>query len=296
VTVAVGDAVIFVNTGTENHDIVLTNGVVAPLLHPGESYSLVMTTAGQISYKETGFTQTYKGRIVVNPGSTGQISLASPAPFIAYGGQVALSGHANLAAGGTVILSSHAAAGVHASRRCGGRTSSTAAASGWTSTAGPLGLSSTGTFAFVVRPTRATTYRVESGDGQVCSTALTVQVRPLVTLRASSHRVKTGRSVTLYARVQPAAASTALVLSRLEAASGWRKVTTAQTSPNGTARFTFVAPQGKTRLHLSTSAHGGSRGNYLAATGNAVEITGVGSGPATAHATKHAAKHHRKKH
>jgi len=141
----------------------------------------------------------------------------------------------------------------------------------------------------------STTYRAESTDGKTCSPALTVQVRPVLTMRVSTRKTATGRPVQVQATVRPATAALSVVLLAFSRTSGWRKVATAPTSSAGTARFTFVARQGPTRLHVATSAKGGARGAFVSGTSPSLVVTGVGPGPTAARHVHHHAKHARTK-
>jgi len=291
-TIAVGDSVTFTNAGSQNHDIVMPNeNYTAPLLRPGASATLQMKTVGKFPFTETGFTRAHRGTIVVlaaSPG-TSALTIGAETGSVVYGGHVTLDGHSTMPSGTPIVLLAHI--GGHAPKKC----ASAAAASpqaGWVPVGQPSGVGADGAYTFVVSPTISTTYRVESTDGKVCSTTFTMQVRPVVTMRVSTVKTHTGKPVTIAGTVRPATAATSLVLTALDRSTGtWRKLAALPTSSAGSARFSFVALHGPTRLRVATSAKG-VRGAYLDGTSRSVVVTGIGTAPVT---TKH--KHHRvKKH
>jgi plastocyanin len=291
-TIAIGDSVTFVNAGAENHDVFMPNeNYTAPLLRPGSSTSLQMKSVGKFPYTETGFTKAHRGTIVVLAAAPGTIPLTldAAAGFVVYGGQATLTGKSTMPAGTPLVLLAHL--GNRAPKKCATKASATPSA-GWAPVGNPSGVGPDGTYSFVVTPTISTTYRVESTDGKVCSPTLTMQVQPVVSLRAASVKTHTGRPVTITGTVKPATAATSLSLMSLVRATGtWRKLATKPTSPSGSARFTFHALHGSTRLRVATSAKG-VRGAYLAGTSRSLVVTGVGAAPAASTKHKHRAKKH----
>ena len=86
-----GDTVKWVNTDTQNHQVVSNNGsFVSPILGPGKTYSLRFTAAGTYRYHD-GLNPSVKGVVSVTgppPAVTAGVSL----PIIVYGQSVSLSG------------------------------------------------------------------------------------------------------------------------------------------------------------------------------------------------------------
>jgi plastocyanin len=294
-TVTVGDVITFTNAGIENHDILApTANYTAPLLRPGQSTSLTMDKLGKFPYVETGFTHSHRGMILVTaPAGQSALSLQSRTAFVLFGANASLTGRTSLPPGTSIVLVSHA--GARAPKRCTA-TATSNSQTGWAPVGTPTQVGPDSTFAFTVTPQIATSYRAQAADGSACSLPITLQVRPVVTMSVSATKTKTGTPVTIRAAVRPAAAATSLVLLAYNKASGvWRKVMTAPTTPSGTARLTFVATQGTTRLHVAMATKGAARGAYLAGTSSSRTVTGVGAPPAAvSHSHKH--KHARKKH
>jgi len=213
-TVVIGDSVTFTNGGSENHDVVMPNAnYTAPLLHPGDSTTLQLKTAGKYAYTETGFSHTHHGTIIVNAssGSGTPLTLSAGAGLVVYGAHATLEGQSTMPPGTAVALYAHA--GNRASNKCS-KTAAAYAQAGWTPVGSPSAVGADGRFSFVVTPTITTMYRAVSTDGQTCSTAVQMQVRPIVTIHVSPARTKTGRSVAITSTVHPATATTSLVLAQ----------------------------------------------------------------------------------
>ena len=292
-TVVIGDSVTFTNGGSENHDVVMPNAnYTAPLLHPGDSTTLQLKTAGKYAYTETGFSHTHHGTIIVNAssGSGTPLTLSAGAGLVVYGAHATLEGQSTMPPGTAVALYAHA--GNRASNKCS-KTAAAYAQAGWTPVGSPSAVGADGRFSFVVTPTITTMYRAVSTDGQTCSTAVQMQVRPIVTIHVSPARTKTGRSVAITSTVHPATATTSLVLMLYDrSTSTWRKAATVATSKSGITRFSFVVPQGPTRLRVATAAKN-AKGPYLTAASPSVVVTGVGAPPVTA---RHSNSKHKKRH
>ena len=86
-----GDTVKWVNSDTQNHQVVSNNGsFVSPILGPGKTYSHRFTAAGTYHYHD-GLNAAVKGTVSVTgppPAVTAGVSL----PIIVYGQSVSLSG------------------------------------------------------------------------------------------------------------------------------------------------------------------------------------------------------------
>lgn len=295
-TVTIGDSVNFANAGIQNHDILIpTYNYTGPLLKPGQSTSLQMNTLGKFPFTETGFARPHRGTInvVATTSTADPLTLGAGAAVVQYGSHATLRGHTLMPPGTRLVLLAHA--GNRPPKKCVSKGGASPQA-GWAPVGTPASVSTAGTFSFVVAPTIATAYRAATTDGKLCSLPVTMQVRPVVTMHASTVRTKTGNPVRISATVRPAAAATSLMLMSYRRSSGaWQRVATVSTTQAGTAHFTFVAAQGATRLRVSTSAKG-IRAAYLSANSPSIVVVGVGAPPVTP--SKHTKKHHttKKKH
>jgi plastocyanin len=294
-TITMGDSVTFTNTGGENHDVLMANAnYTGPLLHPGDSTTLQLKTVGKYPYTETGFSHPHHGTIIVTASASSgtPLTLSGGAGLVVFGAHATLQGKSTMPAGTQVALYAHP--GSRAPNKCS-KNAAAYAQAGWLPVGSASAVGADGTFSFVVSPTVSTMYRAVSTDGQTCSSAVQMQVRPVVTIHRSAAKAKTGQPVAITGSVRPAAATSSLTLMSYDRVSKtWRKVATTATSKAGTAHFSFLALQGPTRLHVATAAKGGGHGSYLDATSPSVVVTGVGAAPAPARHAKHAK--HKKKH
>src|SRR5436853_1742330 len=91
VTIKTGDAVKWVNTDTQNHQVVSNNGsFVSPILGPGKSYSHTFNAAGTFRYYD-GLNAAVKGVVKVS-GPAPAVSVGLNKPVVNYGESAVLSG------------------------------------------------------------------------------------------------------------------------------------------------------------------------------------------------------------
>jgi plastocyanin len=94
VTINQDDSVVWRNTDTIDHQVVANGGQFAsPILDPGERYTFTFRNAGTYRYHD-GLHPTRRGTITVR-GAPPQVTFATSAPAVKYGGQVTLSGVVN---------------------------------------------------------------------------------------------------------------------------------------------------------------------------------------------------------
>src|SRR2546423_3152265 len=91
VTIKTGDTVTWVNSDTQNHQVVSNNGsFVSPILGPGKRYSHTFNAAGTYHYHD-GLNPASKGSVVVN-GPPPAVTIGLSRPIVVYGEKVILSG------------------------------------------------------------------------------------------------------------------------------------------------------------------------------------------------------------
>jgi hypothetical protein len=89
-----GDTVRWVNSDTQNHQVVSNNGsFVSPILGPGKTYSHRFTAAAIYRYHD-GLNAAVKGTVRVT-GPPPAVTIGASLPIIVYGQQVTLSGTAS---------------------------------------------------------------------------------------------------------------------------------------------------------------------------------------------------------
>jgi plastocyanin len=90
-TVKTGDTVKWVNSDTQNHQVVSNNGsFVSPILGPGKTYSHRFDAAGTYHYHD-GLNAAVKGTVKVT-GPPPSVTIGASLPIIVYGQSVSLSG------------------------------------------------------------------------------------------------------------------------------------------------------------------------------------------------------------
>jgi len=297
ITLNVGDSVTFTNSDTVNHSIVTKTpagytpgGFVSDPIRPGQSYSVGLGTAGQISYVQTGFGRSYSGKILVKP--VGALTLATSEKTITYGASITIGGKSPIPSS-TVLITSHSKGNSSGGGGSGGGSWQTVA----TVTAG-----SDGSFSTTVKPTSSTSYRAQTAPGQspsksevLTSSTITVTVMPQLTLRATGPRVvHQGKVITLTGQIVPADGSSTLTLIGYDVSRGsWTTVSTRPVGHlTGVATFHFTVPHGETSLRLTVSKSDRLQPGLLK-TGTAQSLVVRGTGPVPPPAT---GKHHKKKH
>lgn len=161
VTINLNDAVTWRNTDTIDHQVVANGGQFAsPILDPGESYTFVFRNSGTFRYHD-GLHPTRRGTITVR-GLAPQITLATSAPVVKFGGQATLSGTVNNnRAGETVTIVQLPA----------GQTTKQVIAT--------LQTTANGAFSFLVTPQLNTTFQAQWRGRE---SSVTIQVQPMIKL------------------------------------------------------------------------------------------------------------------
>ena len=161
VTINLNDAVTWRNTDTIDHQVVANGGQFAsPILKAGQSYTFTFRNSGTFRYHD-GLHPTRRGTITVR-GLAPQVTLATSAPVVKYGGQAVLSGTVNNnRAGETVTIVQLPA----------GQTTKQVIATLQTTT--------NGAFSFAVTPQLNTAYQAQWRGRE---SSVTVQVQPMIKL------------------------------------------------------------------------------------------------------------------
>jgi len=161
VTINQNDAVAWKNTDTIDHQVVANGGQFAsPILDPGESYAFTFRNSGTFRYHD-GLHPSLRGTVTVR-GAPPQITLATSAPVVKFGGQVTLTGTVNNnRAGQTVTIVQLPA----------GQTTKQVIATLQTTT--------NGAFSFAVTPQLNTTYQAQ---WRTAENSVIVQVQPMIKL------------------------------------------------------------------------------------------------------------------
>jgi plastocyanin len=161
VTINHDDSVTWTNTDTIDHQVVANGGSFAsPILKPGKSWTRVFRNGGTFRYHDS-LHPTLRGTLIVR-GAPDQVTLATSAPVVKFGGTVTLTGAvSNKKAGETVTLV----------QLPYGQTTKQVVATLQTTTGGA--------FTFTVSPQVNTTYQAQ---WKALESSVIVQVQPVIKL------------------------------------------------------------------------------------------------------------------
>jgi plastocyanin len=161
VTINEDDSVTWTNVDTIDHQVVANQGSFAsPILKPSKTYTRAFRSGGTFHYHDA-LHPTLRGTVVVR-GAPPQVTLATSAPVVKYGGQVTLTGTvSNKKSGETVTLV----------QLPYGQTTKQVVATLQTTTGGA--------FSFNVTPQLNTTYQAQ---WKTLESSVVVQVQPMIKL------------------------------------------------------------------------------------------------------------------
>jgi plastocyanin len=234
-----GDTVKWVNTDTQNHQVVSNNGsFVSPILGPGKTYSHRFTAAGPYHYHD-GLNAAVKGTVRVTgppPAVTAGVSL----PIIVYGQQVSLSG---------TVSSGNANEQVTIYQQPYPQSSFAQLTTVLTTTGGAWNL--------VLSPSPKILTQYQAKWNGRTSVTVGVQVRPRIRLSQ-----RNGRFTTI---VQSGAshAGRSVLAQRLSRFGQWVTLKRVRLGGQSSAVFRLVLPKGKSRIRVAMSVNQAGAG-YLA--------------------------------
>jgi plastocyanin len=256
-TATLGDTVTFVNNDYNIHTVVdNATGLQSPALAPGDAYPWVLTTSGRLSYRQEGKPG---GSGVIVVARTGSVTLKASKRSVAYHSGSLLSG-----------TSSFPTYPVKIEQRSKGDNR-------WSDTA-TLTPAADGSFLLPVLPERSVQYRANVFSGELLSTPVAVDVRPILTLSARRRSAPGGSLLTFTARAVPAEAANSIELARFDSQrQTWRRVLTRGTG-TGSVVFRWRVEYGRSLLRAQVTKHGLVIG-YAEASSRSVLVTGTGTAP-----------------
>ena len=161
VTVNQDDSVTWKNVDTIDHQVVANGGQFAsPILGKGKSWTFTFRNSGTFRYHD-GLHPTLKGTVTVR-GAPPQVTLATSAPVVKFGGQVTLSGAINSKRAGQTVTIVQLPAG---------QTTKQVVAT--------LQTGNEGVFSFTASPQLNTTYQAQWRGAE---SSVIVQVQPVIKL------------------------------------------------------------------------------------------------------------------
>ena len=239
VTIKTGDIVRWVNSDTQNHQVVSNNGsFVSPILTPGKAYSHRFQAAGTYRYHD-GLNAAVKGVVKVT-GPPPAVTIGVSLPIIVYGQQVTLSG---------VVSSANANEKVTIYAQPYPQASFQELTTVLTTTGGAWNL------ILSPSPKIGTMYQAR-WNGRISAT-VGVGVRPRIRLAYRNGRFST--------RVESATshAGRFVIAQRLSRFGQWVTLKKARLGGKSGAIFRMRLPQGKSRIRVAMSVNQAG-GGYLA--------------------------------
>jgi len=174
VSVQTGDSVTWTNKDTVNHQVVCaTCPFTSPVLTPGQTYSFTFTKVGKFTTVDP-LNKNKKGTVTVAAATAAGLSLTATPRVVTYGNATTLSG---------TLASGQANQKIDIlAQPCGEKAAKVVTTV--TTTTG-------GAFTYQAKPTMLTSYQSQSKPN-LSSSAVSVSVRPVVTLRRNAlHRFTT---------------------------------------------------------------------------------------------------------
>lgn len=246
VTIQWGETVTFTNGDTIPHAIVIPRvPFTSDTIQPGASFPYTFAGRdGRYNVRQAGG-RTASATVVVE--LSGEVTLVEPATPLPYGRELTLRGTSGVL--GHPVSIEQRGAGEEDWREV--------------ATADPA---PDGAFEAQLTPVAGARYRATAAAGQLRSRAVSVEIEPVLVLRASTRTTSTGATVTFTARVRPASASRRAVLEAFDAErKRWITVATGRVSSAGTATFRWRAAAGRTMLRAAVDRRGLATGYTTAA-------------------------------
>jgi plastocyanin len=239
VTIKTGDTIKWVNTDTQNHQVVSNNGsFVSPILGPGKTYSHRFNASGTYRYHD-GLNATVTGVVKVT-GPPPAVTVGVSLPIIVYGQQVVLSG---------TVSSGNSNEKVTLYQQPYPQTSFAEMTTVLTTTGGAWNL--------VLSPSPKILTQYQAKWNGRTSVTVGVQVRPRIRLSYRNGRFATAvQSATSHA-------GRSVQAQRLSRFGQWVTMKRVRLGGKSTAVFRLRLPKGKSRIRVAMSVNQAGAG-YLA--------------------------------
>jgi plastocyanin len=272
-TVGAGETVTFSNATPGTITLASKRGgIPATVLAPNQVYTKVFPTPGSYPYQEDlGGGHQFRATVVVTAQSAqGTATLKASKTSVAWGTKVTLHGHSPLP-GAQVTLQSHQRG------------------SAWATVALPTAITpaTDGTFSVTFTAKSSLSYRLSvasTGRRPLFSPTTTVQVHAGIRTTVTTHRTKTGHSVTVRVYIRPVNASPSVMLQRFnKERGGWARIAVKHVNPKtGVAVFTWPVLEGPTKIRGALSQRT-MRAGIDAVNSPYTIVTGVGKPPERPH-------------
>jgi hypothetical protein len=260
-TVKWGDTVVWTNADSRPHRITIPRlNVETPFVGPGGTLTHVFDgRRGSYGYRQLGSGPNRLGYVFVE--LEGSVTLNASKTAVRWGNAIRLSG--------TSTFKGYPIKLVGRVPGSGARWAQVAQAT----TGGDGG------FSFEIKPEHGAQYRAQAAADQIASPSVRVSVMPNLTLTARSRRVRTGKTVTLVAKVTPAHAATLIDLQRQDVRRSRWLMELRKPVRGGVVTFKWKVEKGRNRIRLAVRPLGLKAG-WSESFSAAVIVTGVGDPPA----------------
>jgi len=239
VTINTGDAISWVNSDTQNHQVVSNNGsFVSAILGPGKRYSHTFSTAGTYRYHD-GLNAAMKGTIVVK-GPPPSVTAGLNKPIVVFGESAVLSGN---------VSNGKANESVALYQQPWGQGSFAQLTTVLTATGGAW------SYVLPTAPKILTQYEAK-WNGHT-SAVITVSVQPRITLAYRFGKFRTR----VYAATSHARRF--VQAQRLSRFGQWVTLKKVRLGGNSAAAFKMTLPRGRSRIRIAMSVNQAGAG-YLA--------------------------------
>lgn len=239
VTINTGDTVTWVNSDTQNHQVVSNNGsFVSAILGPGKRYSHTFNAAGTYRYHD-GLNAAIKGTIVVK-GPPPAVTAGVNKPIVVFGESIVLSGSvSNGKANETVTLY----------QQPFGQTSFAELTSVLTAAGGAW------SYVLPTAPKLLTQYQAQWGSRRSVVVGVSVQPRITLAYRRGVFRTRVYAATSHVGRFVQA--------QRLSRFGQWVTVKKVRLRARSAAAFRLTLPHGRSRIRIAMSVNQAGAG-YLA--------------------------------
>jgi plastocyanin len=258
VTIGWGDTVTFTNADDKPHAVEIPRlSTESPEIPSGGTFQQVFDgRRGNYLFRQRGGggPNTTASIIVDVPGT---VTLVTSASVIDYGKSLRLSGK-----------SSYPGTPVKIVQRAPGSGTMWVPVSTVTAAAD-------GSYSLEVEPKLGARFRAQVAADQLLSDPVLISVRPILTVRTTARRTKTGRQITVIGRVTPAKAATSLDLERYDPRRRrWFTQAKGRVRASGGVTFKWKATKGVSRLRVAVKPLSLS-GGWAPAASTFVTVTAI---------------------
>jgi plastocyanin len=255
ITVKWGDSVVFSNSDSVAHTLLIPRLSLTVELPPGGSHTQPFSgRRGTYPFRERIGNRAVEGVVTVEVSGT--LGLKATPSSLTYGRPLTVAGTSPFAASPVALLFRTHGSGTWSPLR----------------TVIP---SASGAFSTSVPATKGGALMATAAEGQLRSSPVTFLVKPTLTVRPASQRVKAGSPVRLSVRVRPGGSVSSATLERFDAErKRWMRASTGRIAKSGLGTLSVPAEKGANRLRVLVPRSALTPG-YEDVASKTVTVTGV---------------------